>query len=156
MKLFLSLVLTVCGLLGILDAGYISYSEFTGQLPTCTPPFACSTVLESPWSKIGPVPLAVFGLFFYATMFVLGILAFMDVKDIAIGKLRLHVLTIIAILGTMGLLFSIWLVFIMAVLLKAWCLYCLLSAINCSMIFILSVSLFRHGRSESQSEPLKE
>jgi len=151
MKLFLSLGLTVLALLGILDAGYITYNEFSGQLPTCKPPFACRTVLDSPWSKVGPIPLAAFGLLYYGTMFALGIVSFMDVKVLSIGKKRIPVYLLVAGLGTLGLLFSMWLVFVMGVILKAWCLYCLLSAINCSMMFILSVILFRNGQKESHT-----
>jgi uncharacterized membrane protein len=150
MKIFLSLFFTVMAMLGILDAGYISYGELTGNLPPCKPPFACREVLDSQWSKVGPIPLAVFGLVFYSVMFTLGILSFMDVEHVKLGKLKIRLHNIIAVLGTMGLIFSIWLVFIMAVLLKAWCLYCLLSAINCSILFILSMVLFKTGRADAK------
>lgn len=156
MKLFLSLALTVLSLLGILDAGYITYGEFSGQLPTCKPPFACRTVLDSQWSKVGPVPLAAFGLLYYATMLTLGLLSFMDVKVLSIGRLHVHVYSLIAVLGSMGLLFSMWLVFIMGVILKAWCLYCLLSAANCSMMFILSVNIFRNGKMDSNNDVIED
>ena len=142
MKLFFSLALTICALLGILDAGYITYTKLAGILPTCRPPFACQTVLESKWSSVGSIPLSAFGVVFYSTMLILAIIAFMDLERLGVGKLKVKVHNLLAILGTFGLFFSLWLVFIMGVLIKAWCLFCLLSAINCFFIFILTVSIY--------------
>jgi len=156
MKLFLSLILTVLAMLGIMDAGYITYGELSGQVPNCQPPFSCQTVLDSPWSKVGLIPLAAFGLIFYAVMFTFGILSFMDVRSISIKKHKVPVHVLIVVLGSAGMLFSMWLIFVMGVILKAWCLYCLLSAINCSMIFILSLLLFRTARMDSEPTDTKD
>lgn len=156
MKLFLSLLLTVLAMLGIIDAGYITYGELTGIVPNCQPPFSCQTVLDSPWSKVGPVPLAAFGLVFYAVMFTLGIISFMDIRSISIQQYRVPVHVVVAVLGSLGMLFSMWLLFVMGVILKAWCLYCLLSALNCSMIFILSVILFRTTRMDLETADAKD
>ncbi|MBW7944402.1 vitamin K epoxide reductase family protein [Patescibacteria group bacterium] len=156
MKLILSLLLTVCAMLGILDAGYITYSETIGQLPPCQPPFACREVLESPWSHIGPIPIAAFGLLFYSTMFVLGTLSFMDVRTVAVKGIKINLVGVQALLGLSGFFFSLWLVFVMGVILQAWCLYCLLSAINCFVIFILTTSIFVHEHRQTRREGPEE
>src|SRR5579859_2771296 len=102
MKTFLALLLVICGILGIFDAGYITYNEFSGQIPPCRPPFACDTVLKSAWSHVGPVPLSVFGLFFYATIFLLSVLAVLEVKKLTIGKHTFFLPFLIALLGILG------------------------------------------------------
>lgn len=141
MKLFFSLVLTFLALLGIFDAGYITYSEVTGKVLECKPPFACSSVLDSPWSKIGPVPLAAFGVIYYSWMLLLGILLTLEVK---VPRLNLTLLALVS--GSGGFLFSLWLLFVMGVVLKAWCLYCLLSALNCIVIFTVVLSNYLLSR----------
>jgi len=148
MKTFLALLLVVCGILGIFDAGYLTYNEFSGQVPPCRPPFACDTVLKSVWSHIGPIPLSVFGLIFYATIFLLGVLAVLEVKKLTIGKREIYLPFITALLGIFGAGFSLYLVFIMGVILKAWCLYCLFSATNSVIICLLSTSFFWVSRSK--------
>src|SRR5579859_7688993 len=130
MKTFLSLLLVVCGLLGIFDAGYLTYNEFTGLVPPCRPPFACDTVLKSAWSHVGPIPLSVFGLLFYATIFLLSVLAILELKKLTIGKYSVSLPALIALLGVFGAGFSLYLIFVMGIILEAWCLYCLLSATN--------------------------
>ena len=142
MKTFLSLLLVVCGLLGIFDAGYLTYNEFTGLVPPCRPPFACDTVLKSAWSHVGPIPLSVFGLLFYATIFLLSVLAILELKKLTIGKYSVSLPALIALLGVFGAGFSLYLIFVMGIILEAWCLYCLLSATNCMIICALSVSFF--------------
>lgn len=137
MKLFFSLALTVLALLGIFDAGYLTYTELSGQVPECKPPFACREVLDSPWAKVGPVPLSVFGMIYYSWMLLIGIGLTLEIKPTSV-PLPL----VAAVSGVGGFLFSLWLLFLMGIVLQAWCAYCLLSAINCIAIF--SVVLIRY------------
>lgn len=131
-KLFGLLVVCVA-LLGILDASYLTYSEYGGIIPPCKPPFDCGKVLSSSLSHIGPIPLSAFGIVYYALVLCLGAVAFLndDHEDLLIT------------LTSMGLLFSLYLVFTMGVILDAWCLYCLVSAVCCVIIFISSLIVFR-------------
>lgn len=136
-KLLFPLLITVLALLGIMDAGFITYSEVTGNFPPCRPPFACRAVLDSSWAKIGPIPLYALGLLYYSVLFILGVLVVTE-KHFSLKKRVLHFPKILSVIGILGGAFSLWLLFVMGVILKAWCLYCLFSAINCLIIFILS------------------
>ncbi len=138
-KTLFALLLVACSILGIFDAGYITYTKVTGQLPPCHPPFACGVVLRSSWAYIGPVPLSVLGLSFYAVMFSLSAAAVLEVSKVTLGKHIFSLPFLILMLGIGGAIFSLYLIFVMGVILKAWCFYCLISAINCMMIAILSV-----------------
>lgn len=148
MKTFLALVLVFLSILGVFDAGYITYTRISGTIPECRPPFACDTVLKSAWSSVGPIPLSVLGLCFYISIFMLSILAVLELPKISIGKHSIAVPSLILLLGMFGAVFSLYLVFVMGVVLQAWCLYCLLSAANCMMIGIVSTILFRISRYE--------
>jgi uncharacterized membrane protein len=145
MKLLLPLTITILAFLGILDAGYIAHSEITGNLPPCKPPFACREVLESSWSHVGPIPLYALGFLYYLAILVLGFLIVTEQKILMKNKF-LNIKKLLAGLSIFGALFSLWLLFVMGVILKAWCLYCLFSAFNCLIIFILSIFFSRKDK----------
>jgi uncharacterized membrane protein len=130
---FLSLCLVVFSLLGIVDASYITYEKFSGRIPPCSIHFKCTQVLESKWANIGPIPLSLLGVCFYSLFLVVSI-------SFLLGKRKASFF--LALFGVFGLLFSLYLVFIMGVVLKAWCFYCLLSAVNCVILFGVSSVLY--------------
>ncbi len=143
MKTVLSLLIVIFTFLGILDASYVTWSRFSGELPPCKPPFACETVLNSSWSKIGPVPLSVLGILFYSTFFLTAAASVLEVKGIRFRQFSIPLPSLIFMLGCFGAGFSLYLVLIMGVILKAWCLYCLLSALNCGIVFLMSCGVWR-------------
>ncbi len=136
MKTSFVLPIVVLSLLGILDAGYLTYNKINNIIPPCSSGFQCETVLNSPWANIGPIPLSVFGLFFYAFLFLMASLTLLE-KNVHIGKLKNEDILLLA--STFGGLFSLYLIFIMGVLIKGWCFYCLVSAGVCASIFLLNV-----------------
>lgn len=132
MKTSFVLPLVVLSLLGILDASYLTYNKLNNIVPPCSGGFACETVLNSPWANVGPVPLSALGLFYYTFLFVIACATMLDHK-VRIGKLKNE--DILLTVGTIGGGFSLYLVFIMGVMIKGWCLYCLISALLCALIF---------------------
>ncbi len=156
MKTLLALLLVVVSIVGIADAGYITYEKtIMGVTPPCGEGFDCGTVLDSPWASIGPIPLSVIGMFFYLTVFIFAILYFMEIEinpavrkaaaKLSLGALNpirfLSTFEALQILTTIGFLFSLYLVFIMGVVIKAWCTYCTISAISSSTLFIITLIL---------------
>lgn len=142
MKVVLSLLLIVLSIIGIADASYLTYEKLSGIIPPCSPGFQCETVLTSKYAQIGPIPLSVFGLGYYLTVFFLAIANYIDFNFATTSWLKktfLHKsspLDILLILTTFGLLFSFYLILLMGVIIQAWCLYCLVSAITCMLIFL--------------------
>ena len=150
MKQILSMALIFLALLGIADAGYISYEKLRGVLPPCGNGLDCGAVLNSPWANIGPVPLAAIGVVFYSWILLLTILNLLEIsikpivnrlaKQLKLEKqnifrqLTLHELLLGSTIFGAG--FSAYLVFIMAVPIGAWCRYCLLSAATCASLFV--------------------
>lgn len=150
---FFTLLVIGVSMIGIADSGYVTYEEFSGKIPVCGAGFDCGTVLQSKWAKIGPVPVSAFGLVFYASIFSLGILEYLAVpfpnklfqKKFAfmqkLPKIGFFFNEITwqkkaFLLSIAGMLFTIYLVFIMAFVLNAWCLFCLISAASTTTIFI--------------------
>jgi uncharacterized membrane protein len=57
-----ALVLAILDLIGLSIASYLSFVELRGDLPQCGPLHGCEQVALSPYSRIGGVPVAVFGV----------------------------------------------------------------------------------------------
>lgn len=147
MKTVLPLLVVIFSILGIADASYLTWEKLSGTIPPCHPIFKCNEVLSSPWASIGPIPISAFGLVFYATFLGLGIWLFVGPE-----KQQRLIVNIIRVWGIFGALFSSYLVILMGVVIKAWCLYCLLSAINCFILLVLSLSISIYFRKENSHE----
>lgn len=106
-------------LVGLADATYLTASHFAGETVTCIGTFGCSDVLGSAYAKIGPVPLAAFGVAAYFTAFSAAILAAYGYR---------HARTVLLICVAAMFLASLWLLYVQAFILHAYCSYCLLSA----------------------------
>ncbi len=120
--------------LGFLDAAYLTIIHYKNVIPPCSIAHGCETVLTSQYATIGPIPIALLGVFFY--LGVLGLLGMLGngVKIIPIGnwlrfnrswKLEIGYLTFI--LTGLGALTAIALIAIQAFVLHAYCQYCLSS-----------------------------
>jgi dihydroorotate dehydrogenase len=152
--LFLKLLLPVIALLGIFDASYITYEKFSGRIVQCLPGFACAKVLESPWAYIGPVPLSLMGLLFYTTVLILSSLLVLQLRYIHLDGKRFSVFQILRVLTTFGFFFSLYLIFIMGVVIGGWCLWCLFSALTSTLLFVVT-SVIAVGRKREVEFPLR-
>lgn len=119
----------VTALFGFFDATYLTVEHYrAGDIP-CTLTGGCQTVTTSEYATIGPIPIALLGAMFYLTVLVLAALT------LSRGAHRfLQLLT-----GLTGLAFfiSLYLVGLQAFVIRAYCFYCLLSAITSTLLFIL-------------------
>jgi len=119
-------VTAVVSLVGLGDAIYLAIEHIAGRSVKCTIVSGCSEVLSSQYATIGGVPLAFVGALAYFTVFSLATLAAFEYK-LAAGLLPVVV----------GLMFltSLWLIYLQAFVIKAFCQFCLLSAL---VTFILT------------------
>ena len=106
-------------LVGLADAVYLTVEHLTGRSVRCTVTSGCSEVLASPYATIGGYPLALFGALAYFTAFSLATLATFGSERA--GKL-------LALLVALMFATSLWLLYLQAFVLHAFCQYCLLSA----------------------------
>lgn len=106
-------------LLGLADAIYLTIEHLTGQSVRCTITSGCDEVLSSSYASIKGIPLAAFGALAYFTAFSLATL-------IAFGYESLK--TPLRLLVALMFLAALWLLYLQAFVLRAFCQYCLLSA----------------------------
>jgi uncharacterized membrane protein len=106
-------------LVGLADAIYLTIEHLTGQSVRCTVTSGCDEVLSSPYATIRGIPLAGFGALAYFTAFSLSLLIAFGYRSLK-SPLRL----LIALMFLMAL----WLLYLQAFVLHAFCQYCLLSA----------------------------
>ena len=120
--------LIVLGLLGIIDTSYILWKSKKKQPLVCPIGDDCNVVLESRWNKIFFIRNDVLGLLFYIGVIVGAILLFFEMDGI--------VKTLLIFGSGIGVLFSLFLVFVQAKILKKYCFYCLVSSFLTLLIFL--------------------
>jgi uncharacterized membrane protein len=125
--------LLVLALIGIAVGFYDSYSIYNHQPLWCPPPIdGCNIVAESPYARIFGLPLGYFGLVYYAYMF--GLAALLAFDPFSRG-LRLGTLLYAAV----GIALSICFMYIQFTYIRAFCIYCLISAVTTLLFFIAAV-----------------
>lgn len=121
-------------LVGLCVAGYIFYAKRYKEQVACPSGGDCNAVVKSKYAQFLGIPLEYMGMTYYAILFIL------YASFILNPAFRETVLMPIATVLTVGaFLFSIYLLFVQAFLLKKWCIWCLLSAAASTIIFILSL-----------------
>lgn len=112
-------IASVLALLGLADAVYLTAEHLAGANVSCGESTGCQDVLGSRYATIGKVPLAGLGALAYFAAFAAATLA-------AFGYRRAR----IALSTVVGVMFlaTLWLLYVQAFILHAFCRYCLLSA----------------------------
>lgn len=121
----------VISFLGFADASYLTIEHFRGVVPNCSILKGCEVVTTSSYSEIFGIPVALLGAFYYLTMLLLSI-AFFDSK-------KERVLRLAWIITPLGFLASAYFSFLMIVVLKAICIYCVGSVITSTLLFIIGM-----------------
>jgi dihydroorotate dehydrogenase subfamily 2 len=118
--------------LGIADAVYLTIEHYSGKIPPCTlGGFAdCGQVLRSQYALIMGFPLSLLGVAHYTLLFVLLFMAFYTQRTLF--------KRLIFLITAVGIVFSLYLVFVQLIIIKAICFYCMGSA-GISLILYLLV-----------------
>jgi len=109
----------IVSLAGLADATYLTVQALTGETVSCGGSPDCFRVLGSSYAKVGRVPLALLGAVAYFSVFTFATFA-------AFGYARARTL-LIPTIGAMFLI-TLWLLYLQAFVLHAYCRYCLFSA----------------------------
>ncbi len=128
-------MLTVLTFVGIYIAGYLSLSHMMGKAIPCGASGGCAAIASHPSSKIGNIPVAVFGLMAYLLLMALAVARSRADRPAANTLNRLG----FWISGT-GTLVSIGLTLFSFVAIQP-CAWCLASAITMTLIFLLHAFL---------------
>src|SRR3989344_2671965 len=101
-------------LVGFADAVFLTTQHYLGKIPPCTVVSGCETVLTSPYATVFGIPDALFGAIFYLI--------------ILIKPSRL--------LALLGFLASLILLYLQLFVIRALCLYCLISLVTSTGVFV--------------------
>lgn len=124
------LLIIILSVIGIVNTSYLSYHSIKKTPVKCIffPPEWCEKVQHSKFSRTLGFPNSMAGLGMYSALLILSIL-------FAVGFLVVA-WPIIAIIW-IGFIFSMYFTFIQAFVLRAFCTWCVLSAIEFTLLFIL-------------------
>jgi uncharacterized membrane protein len=112
-------IVAIVALAGLADATYLTVQALTGETITCGGSPDCFRVLGSSYAKLGGIPVAIIGALAYFTVFTLATFA-------AFGYPRAP--KFLALIAGAMFLMTLWLLYVQAFLLHAYCRYCLFSA----------------------------
>jgi uncharacterized membrane protein len=126
-------VLLVLCVLGIIVAGYLTFSAFTETGILCSPGSPYETVRQSPSSKVMGIPVALIGLVGYLGIFGAVLLEKQTAFFEDNGAMLIFGLSLI------GFIYSIYLTYLENAVIHALCPYCVMSAVLMTLIFAISV-----------------
>lgn len=130
---FLPYVLLGIAGIGFLDAAFLTIEHYRNLIPPCTF-HGCDLVLTSSYSTFLGIPIALIGAGFYAVVMILSAL-FIQTKNKTLRSL-------LFVLCSMGFLVGLFLIYIQAFVLHAFCQYCLLSELVDFLLFDTSWWLY--------------
>ena len=127
--------------IGASVTAYLTYTKLTGNQAAC-PTSGCDIVLSSPYATVFGLPLPLFGFLGYASVIVLAIAPLL-INPTEQKKLRNKLddwtgLSLFMV-ATAMLVFSGYLMYLLAFEIKAVCIYCVASALFATTLFILSI-----------------
>ena len=121
----------IIALLGLADGIYLTVEHLTGRTAECIASSGCQDVLSSKYAAMGPIPLAAVGAFAYFTVFSAALLAAFG-YPICGGFLALVVTLMFGV--------TLWLLYLQAFVLHAFCDYCLFSAAVTTVLTLIVIA----------------
>lgn len=130
-------VLIVLAVIGFIDAAYLSMNALNSTPLVCDIQGLdkCNAVAESSYSRFMGIPLAVYGLGFYALAIVL--IGYLFVRP---SRLAAKLLLLVTTLGAAA---SVYFLYVQVYLIDAICIYCLGSALASFLLFGLTVTTWK-------------
>jgi uncharacterized membrane protein len=125
-RVILYSITAVIALLGLADSTYLTVAHLTGDDSVCGSFAGCSAVLGSVYAAVAGIPTAAFGALAYFLVFSAAVLV-----AFGYGRARSFLVLVVSAM----FLVTLWLLYLQAFVLHAFCPFCLLSA---ALVFLLS------------------
>ena len=130
----INVIALIAAIIGALDSIYLSWVKLSHNETLCAPGLGdCFTVNTSVYSEIYGVPIALFGLAAYLLIIAIFLFESRSAFLQENGSMALFGISLI------GVLYSIYLSYLEAYVIHAWCPYCVLSAVMIVVVFIVSI-----------------
>jgi uncharacterized membrane protein len=131
------LILAVLDVIGLAIAAYLSVVELQGGVPVCGPIHGCEEVARSEYSRIGGIPVAVFGV---ALSLILLTLA------IAWWKTDLYALLLAHYgLSLAGVIFEVYFLYLQVFVIHAVCVWCTTYGLSLIARFLIALIVWVRG-----------
>ncbi len=127
----LIIFILVFSLMGFSDALFLFIKKIAGGPIPCFIGTGCDTVARSPYSNMFGIPVALYGVAFYLLIGGCALL-YLDTKKMFFARLLLP-------LTTLGFLMSLYFIYVQKFLIGAFCVYCIISAIVSTILFVLGI-----------------
>jgi len=125
---------------GLLIAGYLSWTRLSGGLPVCGPLHGCETVALSPYSEILGIPVAFLGVGFSLVLVGLSLVWWWTQDRRALIGLYG--------LGLLGVLFVAYLTYLELFVIGAVCVWCATYAVTIVTGWLVTVAAMRTPASD--------
>lgn len=129
----------IVAMAGLADATYLTVQALTGETLSCGGSPDCFRVLGSSYAKVGRIPVALIGALAYFSVF-----TFATFSVFGYARAR----KFLALIVGMMFLATLWLLYVQAFLLHAYCRYCLFSA---AITFLIAGLLIAVPASQDRS-----
>jgi uncharacterized membrane protein len=132
-------ILVVLDVLGLAIASYLSIVELGGGVPYCGPLHGCETVAASKYAWIGPLPVAVYGVFLSLLLLTLALIWVRTDKP---ALLDVHYG-----LSLVGVIFEVYFLALQVFVIRAVCIWCTLYGLSLIARFFVAMAIWlRRGR----------
>jgi len=135
------MLMAIIALVGLMIGVYLTLYKYgvVGELACSVG--SCERVQTSKWSTFLGLPVATWGIGFYASVLVL---AFAGVQA-RFAESRGMALALLLLTGW-GVVFSSWLTYLEWRVINAWCQWCVISAVLVALLFLLALFDWRDQR----------
>lgn len=126
----LPIVAAIVAVVGLVDSIYLTIHHYTAEPVPCSIVEGCEMVLTSAYATIADIPIALFGAVAYADALLFAVIWAMGKS---IGRI------LFGLQSTVMAAVSIWLIYVQAAKINAFCQFCLLSAATSILLFVIFI-----------------
>jgi len=131
------IILAVLDVIGLAIATYLSTVELSGGVPVCGPIHGCEEVARSEYSRIGGIPVAVFGV---------GLSLLLLSLAIAWWRTNLYALLLAHYgLSLAGVLFELYFLYLQVFVIGAVCIWCTSYGLSLILRFVIALVVWLRG-----------
>lgn len=128
------IILAILDVVGLAIAAYLSIVELQGYAPVCGPVKGCEEVARSEYSRIGGIPVAVYGVVLSITLLTLAIAWW---KTDLYGLLLAHYALSLA-----GVLFEVYFLYLQVFVIGAVCVWCTTYGLSLILRFVVALAVW--------------
>ncbi|MCB1025009.1 MAG: vitamin K epoxide reductase family protein [Acidobacteria bacterium] len=123
-----AMLAAVVALVGLADSAYLTAKHLNGTKVPCSVVSGCETVLTSAYAEFYGIPTAAFGVFAYLAAFSLALLTVFGNRSMW---------NVFGAFSGLMMLFTLWLLYLQAFVIGAFCQFCLISAATTITLFTI-------------------